>query len=473
MLRKQAISPARRVIFDTMLNMKRIVMMCLFLACCSAAMAQPKKVVADKIIAIVGDRIILYSDIQNSLADIQRQGGNVPENGECLLMEQAVLSKILSLQAEKDSLPVGDEEVEAELDQKIRYYINQLGSQKAVEELAGKTIYQIKDDARESVKEQKLAAAMQRKIVENVRITPTEVKAFFDKIPKDSLPFYESEVEIGQIIVYPKASRDIEQYIVSQMNNYKKQIESKVTIFETLAKQVSEDPGSKDRGGQYQVNRNEKTWDPVFLSTAFRLKEGEISSPVKSKFGYHLIQMVQRNGDDAIVRHILRIPPITDDEIKLAKIKLDTVRSKIIAGTMGFNEAASRYSDDETAKFAGPFITGRDGSTYVTIDMLDKDMVGMLDKMKPGDISQPTPFEGEQGKKGVRIVYLKTRTSPHRMNMHDDYSKISQFALEEKKSKAIDKWLKDKIPTYYIMVDNEAVGECPQLQKFAGEKKSF
>src|SRR6185503_13366330 len=172
-------------------------------------------------------------------------------------------------------------------------------SQEALEEVAGKTIYQIKDDARESVKEQKLAAAMQRKIVDNVRITPNEVKAFFDKIPKDSLPFYESELEICQIIIYPKASRDLEQYIIGEMNNYKKQLETKVTTFDILAKKVSEDPGSKDRGGQYQLNRNEKTWDPVFMSTAFRLKEGEISAPVKTKFGIHIIQMVQRNGDDA------------------------------------------------------------------------------------------------------------------------------------------------------------------------------
>ena len=437
------------------------------------AQAQPQKVVADKITAVVGDRVILYSDIQNSLADIIRQGGAVPENGACLLMEQAVVSKILMLQAEKDSLPVTDDEVEAELDQKVRYYINQLGSQAALEEVAGKTIYQIKDDARASVKEQKLAASMQRKIVDNVRITPTEVKAFFDKIPKDSLPYYESELEIGQIIVFPKASREIEQYIIGEMNNYKRQLESKLTDYCQLAKTVSEDPGSKDRCGQYQVNRNEKTWDPVFLSTAFRLKEGEISSPVKSKFGYHLIQMVHRNGDEADVRHILRIPPITDDEIKQARIKLDTVRSKVIAGTMTFNAAAARYSDDEAAKFAGPFIMGRDGSTYVTIDQLDKEMVGMLSKMKIGDISQPTPFEGEQGKKGVRIVYLKSRSEPHRMNLQDDYSKISNFALEEKKSKVLEKWIKDKIPTYYVMIDGATATECPALKKFTEEKKAF
>ena len=437
------------------------------------AQTQSAKVVADKISAIVGNRIILQSDIRNSIADILRQGGTVPDNAECLIMEQALISKVLMLQAEKDSLPVTDEEVEAELDQKIRYYINQLGSQEALEEMAGKTIYQIKDDAKESVKEQKLAGAMQRKIVDNVRITPNEVKAFFDKAPKDSLPFYESELEICQIIVYPKASRELEQYIISEMNNYKKQVESKVTTFDLLAKKVSEDPGSKDRGGQYQINRNEKTWDPVFLSTAFRLKDGEISSPVKSKFGYHIIQMVQRNGDDAIIRHILRIPPVTDDEINHSISKLDTVRSKIIAETISFNAAASKYSDDESAKFAGPCITNKDGSTYVTIDLLDKDMVGMISKMKVGDFSQPTAFTDEQGKKGVRIVQLKSRSEPHRMNLQDDYSKISQFALEEKKNKTLDTWLKTKIPTYYIMVDPATEADCTQLKKYASATKGF
>ena len=454
------------------INKKIVVVVIALIAFCGAVNAQPQKVVADKIAAVVGDKIILQSDIQNSLLDIQRQGGQVPENGFCMLMDQAIVSKILMLQAQKDSLPVTDEEVEAELDQKIRYYINQLGSKEALEEMAGKTVYQIKDDARESVKEQKWAAAMQRKIVDNVRITPTEVKAFYDKIPKDSLPYYESELEVGQIIVYPKASRDIEQYVIGEMNNYKKQLDNKLADFCQLAKAVSEDPGSKDRCGQYEVNKLEKTWDPVFISTAFRLKEGELSAPVKSKFGYHLIQMVKRNGDDAQVRHILRVPPITDDEIKQAKVKLDTVRSKVIAGTTTFNAAATKYSDDEAAKYSGPFITGRDGSTYVTIDQLDKDIVGMLSKMKPGDISQPTAFENEQGKKGVRIVYLKSRSEPHRMNMQDDYSKISQFALEEKKAKVLEKWIREKMPTYYVMVDAGTVTDCPLLQKFEG-KKSF
>lgn len=454
--------------------MKKTLALCFSLLAITAfAQSQPKKVIADKIVGIVGDRIILLSEIKNSIADISRQGGNIPENGECLLTEQAIISKVLMLQAEKDSLPITDEEVEADLDNRIRMYINQLGSQEALEEIAGKTIYQIKDDARASVREQKLAAAMQRKIVDNVRMTPIEVKAFFEKIPKDSLPYYESELEVGQIILYPKASRDIEQYVFGEMVNYKKQIEGKVVSFEQLAKQVSEDPGSKDRGGQYQINRNEKSWDPVFMSTAFRLKEGEMSAPVKSKFGYHLIQMVQRRGDDAIVRHILRIPPVTEDEISAASQKLDSIRAHIIAGTKGFNESAARYSDDEAAKYAGPFVTNRDGSPYVTIDLLDKDMVAMISKMKVGDISMPVPFENEQGKKGVRIVYLKSRSEPHRMNMQDDYSKISQFALEEKKSRTLDKWLKEKLATYYIMIDSDAAADCPQLAKYSTERQGF
>lgn len=452
--------------------MKRILPVLFLLMASAAVRAQSMKVVADKISAVVGDRIILQSDITNSIADIARQGGQVPENAFCLVMEQAIISKVLMLQAGKDSLPVTDEEVEAELDQKVRYYIAQLGSQQALEELAGKTIYQIKDDARESVKEQKLAMAMQRKIVDNVRITPKEVKAFFEKIPTDSLPFFESELEIGQIVVFPKASREIEQYIIGEMNNYRRQLESKMTSFERLAKDVSEDPGSRDRGGQYQINRNEKSWDPVFLSTAFRLKEGEISAPVKSKFGFHIIQMVQRLGDDAIVRHILRVPPITADEINEAKEKLDSIRARIIAGNITFNAAATRYSNDDMVKFAGPFLVNREGAPYVTIDMLDKDMVATIRNMKVNEISQPVAFSDEQGKKGVRIVFLKSRSEPHRMNLTDDYSRISQMALEEKKVKALDRWLQEKIPSYFIMVNEDTQEECPNLVKF-GDPKGF
>ena len=308
-----------------------------------------------------------------------------------------------------------------------------------------------------------------------MKITPTEVKNYFDKIPKDSLPYYESELEVGQILVYPKASRDLERYMIDELNNYKKQIETKVSTFDQLAKRYSEDPGSKERGGQYEFTRGDKTIDPAFLAAAFRLKDGDISPVVKSKMGFHIILMEHRSGDNIIIRHILRIPPITQEEVNASVNKLDSVRAKIIAGVINFNEAATRYSEDESAKYAGPFFLNRDGAPYVTIDQLDKEIVVNLGKMKVGEYSQPVLFTDERtGKKGVRIIYLKSRSEPHRMNMHDDYDKIAQFALEEKKSKVLEKWMKEKIPTYYIQVDNDVKQSCTNLSKFVFEEpKAF
>jgi peptidyl-prolyl cis-trans isomerase SurA len=446
--------------------MKRLLFLSLTIFSFCLAFAQPQKVVADKIIAIIGDRIVLQSDIANALADARRQGQELPPNAECIILEQALVSKVLMLQAEKDSLPVTEEEIEADLDLRIRRFINAYGTQEQLELIAGKTIYQIKDEARESVKEQKLAESMQRKIVESVKITPTEVKAFFDKIPKDSLPFYESEYEIGQIVLYPKASRDLEKYVIDELNTYKKQIESGAANFEQLAKRYTDGEDEQTRGRQFQINRNEKTWDPSFVAATFRLKDGEISPVVKSKFGYHIIQMIQRNGDEAIVRHILRIPPVTETEINESVAKLDSVRSKIIAGTMDFAIAAGKYSEDEAAKYTGPYVQSRDGDTYNTIDELDKNIVTVLDKLKVGEISQPVAFDDQRGKKGVRILFLKSRSEPHRMNMADDYNKIAGFALEQKKSTALDKWLTAHIPTYYIMVDPSGSTKCSQLDKW-------
>ena len=435
--------------------------------------SQSKKIVADKILAVVGDKIILQSDIENAIKDAVRNGGTVPDNAECSILEQALISKVLMLQALKDSLPVTEEEIESELDNRIRYYMSQFGSQAELERVAGKTVYQLKDDSRESVRERKLAEAMQKKIVDVINVTPTEVKAYFDRIPKDSLPFFESEVEVGQIAVYPKASRDLEQFMVSELNHYKQEVESKRSTFDQMARLYSEDPGSKDKGGLYEIDRNEKNWDPDFIRAAFRLKDGEISPVVKTKFGYHIIQMVQRNGDLATIRHILRIPPVTDAEITQGLSKLDSVRSKIIAGTMDFNGAAFKYGEDEEQKYTGPYIMSGDGDTYNRIDELDKDVVAVLSKLKVGEYSQPTVFTNERtGKKGVRILYLKTRSEPHRMNLRDDYNKIKQAALEEKKYQSLEKWLTSHVPNYYIMIDSDRAN-CQQLQKWTNIQKTY
>ncbi len=424
-----------------------------------------QRVLADKIIATVGDKIVLKSEIENSIGDMQRQGVAVPDNGKCLLMEQALGIKALMLQAERDSLPVSDEEVDAEIENKIRYFVSQYGSKDIVEQIAGKSIYQLKEDFRQTFREQKLAQAMRNKIVEDVKITPTEVKQYFETIPKDSLPFYESELEVGQVVLYPKASRELENYAIDQLKEYKQQVESGSKDFKTLASLYTDDPGSKESGGKYDINRNEKIMDPVFIAKAFSLKDGQISNVFKTKAGYHIIQMVSRAGDDATVRHILKIPQVTSVETKAAIDKLDSVRSKLVAGTLQFGEAVSKYSEDETSKFTGGRIPANDGGTFLNIDQLDKDLVVMLKDLKVSEYSQPTEFTDEKGKKGVRIVRLITKTEPHRENLADDYNRIAQRALEDKKNNILEKWFAQKISTFYINIDDE-YKTCPEMQKW-------
>lgn len=429
----------------------------------SGAFAQ--RVVADKIVAIIGDKIILKSDIDNTLADMSRQGQVIPDNAKCLTLEQALGIKALVLQAERDSLPVTDEEVDADIDNQIRYFISAYGSKEELERISGKTIYQLKEDFKDGFRERKLAAAERNKIVEDVRITPNEVEIYFAKIPTDSLPYFETQVQIGQIIIYPVASKDADDYCIEILNDCKEQLESGKKDFRSLAAIYSDDPGSKDNGGEYEVNRNEKQWDPTFLAKAFSLKEGQISNPFKTKFGYHILQLVSRTGDDAVVRHILKIPPITQTEITATTNKLDSIRTLLITGKIQFGEAVSKYSDDESSKFTGGRKQAQDGSTYLTIDQLDKATVLVMKDLTPGEYSLPVPYEDERGKKGLRIVYLISQTPPHRENLKDDYNRIAQEALEEKKNAALDDWFAKNVGVNYIYLDDD-YKSCPQVQKW-------
>jgi peptidyl-prolyl cis-trans isomerase SurA len=445
--------------------MKKSLFTLFFVAITFTLFAQVKKVVADKIIATVGDKIILKSDIDNSIHDMQRQGIDVPANANCLLLEQAIGLKALVIQAERDSIPVSDEDIDADIDNKIRYFINQYGSKEIVEQIAGKSIFQLKEDFKQTFREQKLAQGERDKIVANIRITPKEVEAYYDAIPKDSLHFYESELEVGEIVIYPKPSRDLENYAMDQLKEYKKEVEDGSKKFDVLASLYTDDPGSKESGGRYEINRNEKQWDPVFLSKAFSLKDGQISNVFKTKFGYHIIQMVSKNGDDAVIRHILKIPQISSIEVNQAKEKLDSIRSQLVDGTLQFGEAVSKYSEDDNSKFTGGRIPAKDGSSFLTIDQLDKDLVLMLKDLKVGEYSKPTEFTDDRGKKGVRIVDILTKTEPHRENLKDDYDKVAQRALEEKKNDALEEWFSKKLPSFYVNIAQE-YQSCPQMKKW-------
>lgn len=425
--------------------------------------AQPRKIVADKIIGQVGDRIVLKSDIDNQIADAKRQEVDLPPNASCFLMQQLIINKMLALQAEKDSLPVSDQEVEADIDNRIRYFIQQYGSREVIEQITGKTLYQFREEMRDPIKEGKLAAAMRNKIVENIKITPTEVKAYYDLIPKDSLRFYETELEIGEIVVYPKAGREMEEFAQEELREYKRQVEAGEKKFETLASLYTDDPGSKQTGGMYVLNRTDKQWDPTFFNTAMSLKEGQLSRVIKSKFGYHIIQCVLRNGEEVTIRHILKIPRITEPDIAIAIHKLDTIRTSLLSGRIKFGEAVSKYSDEEQSKFTGGRKMSADGSSIITIDQLEKDIIPLLDSIGVGQYSKPIAFTDERGKKGVRLIYLISKTEPHRENLKDDYSKLATRSLEEKKEKELEKWFRKNASTFFVQLDDE-YNSCPTIK---------
>jgi peptidyl-prolyl cis-trans isomerase SurA len=452
--------------------MKKLIILPAVFLIATSGFAQ-QKVVADRIAAIVGDKIILKSELTLAISDLERNSGGADLKGvdECSVLDNMLIQKALVVQAEHDSLPVTDEEVEAEVDQKIRYYEQLYGGKDAFEQIAQRTVYQAKQDFMAPIREQRLANAERQHVVEDVKITPTEVKEYYDKIPADKRIFYESQIQLSQIVLYPKASRDIEKLAQDELAEYKQEVESGQKKFEFLAQLYSDDPGTKDKGGEMELNRNDsKIFDPIFFSTAFRLKEGQISGVIKSKYGYHIIQMVSRSGDDIVIREILRIPQITQPAIDLATAQLDTIRTQLAAGNLSFGVAVGKYSDDDLAKATAGQIMNQHGSTFLTISDLDKDMVLLLknSNLKPGEYSQPTVFTDERGKKGVRIVHMVSKSEPHRENLRDDYNNVAQRALDEKKSAALEKWFLQKIPTMYVMIAGE-YRNCSSLTKWEGQ----
>lgn len=434
----------------------------LAVVCCLSlsATAQP----ADKILAVVGrSRIILNSELENSVAQMKQGGTDVDEEMKCTMLQQMILQKMLVEQAERDSVLVTDEEVEGTLDNRVRYFISLYGSKEKLEQVSGKTVYQLKEDYRDAVRETMIAEKMQGQILQHVKITPAEVKNFYDKIPADSLPFFPATVEMGQIVIDPPVSPELEQYAREKLEKIRKDIVEGGADFELQANLNSQDPGSRDNGGDLGVV-SRKDLVPEFSAAAFKLQNGEISQIVKTKYGYHIIQMVRRQGEDAHLRHILIKPEITTADFQKALLKLDSVRAELISGKITFQEAVGKYGTDEMSKRTGGMIPDQQtGSTQLEVEKLDPTLALMIDTLKPGSFSQPQVFDAGKGEKSCRIVYMKSISSPHKANLKDDYGKIQEVALQQKKSKTMDEWLAEKSPSYYIKIDPD-YKSCSVLQ---------
>ena len=464
--------PARR--YSLLMNFRLLFFSACALICSliasTAAHAQELQN-ADRIIAVVGkNRIILESELEQQAqqASVQQNNGVVlTDSLRCLLFQEMVMGKMLVEQAERDSLLVSPEEVDAMLENRVRYFIRLYGSKEKLEEMTGKTVYQMKEDNRDVIKEQMMSDKVKSKLLENVKVTPAEVQAFYNKLPKDSLPFFPATIEVGEIVMDPPTNQELDAYAREKLADIRKQIVIDGKSFETMAGLYSEDPGSRDNGGRYDGVTRDGGFAPEFVSAAFKLQNGEVSPIIKTKFGYHIIQMIQRKGEQIDIRHILIIPQHTETDYQAAMNKLDSIRALIIAGKMTFSEAVGKYSTDDNSKMTGGMIADQHtGATQLELDQLDPQLALMVDSLKPGAISQPQKFKTPQGELSTRIVMLKSRTDPHKANLIDDYSKIQNVAKAQKEQDKMDAWIIEKLPTYYLKLD-PAYSNCAGLKKWS------
>lgn len=455
---------------NTIIAMRYILLVCsCFFFLYSTQMAAQSYSV-DEIAAVVGDKIVLISDIENQYN--QLRNNSIPDDDgtlRCQVLDQLLLDRMFQTQAEIDSVEVKEEEVEREIDNRLRYFLGLFGGDAAkFEAYYGKTMLEIKEDYREEVRGILLAQRMQGQILSNVSVTPAEVKAYFNSLPKDSIPYYNAEIELLQLSIQPKMSRAQKDAVRQTLLQLKKRIENEGEDFARLATLYSEDPGSKDQGGDLGwTNRGD--FVPEFEGAAFKLKPGEISSPVESKFGYHLIQLIERRGDKIHTRHILIKPKVSETELQDAVNLLDSIRTAILTDTtLSFKRAVEKYSEDEETKATGGLLYSPAGSSFFEMNEIDPTIYFTIDTLKEGQISKPVPFELRDGGKGYRIFYVQTRTKPHIANLKDDYNRIKTIVENNEKERVMLKWIQRRIPKTYVHIDRRYTN-CAVLQKWITE----
>ena len=410
--------------------------------------------VIDNIIAIVGNNIVLRSEIETQYSQLLAQGSKGGSNQRCEIFEDLLFQKLLLHQAEVDSVVVSESQIESEMDRRLRYFINQIGSQEKLEEYYKKSISEIKNEFRTFIKDQLLVQQVQSKITDKIKITPTEVRLFFNNIPKDSLPLINSEIEIGQIVKIPHVSESIKLDTRNRLNELRERI-LKGDDFAAMAVLYSEDPGSAKKGGELgYTNRGELY--PEFEAVAYNLKEGEVSQVIESKSGFHIIQLIERRGERINVRHILMTPKPSIEDIAKAKIELDSVYSIIEKGVYSFADAALKYSDDPSKNNNGIIINPATLSSKFEPDNIDPSLFFVVDNLKVGAVSKPVPMNTEEGKQAYRLVCLKSRTEPHSANLKDDYDKIQTLALQFKQNQEVEKWINDKLKTTYTNIKDNS-----------------
>ncbi|MCE2934791.1 MAG: peptidylprolyl isomerase [Cyclobacteriaceae bacterium] len=410
--------------------------------------------VIDKIIAKVDNYIVLKSELEGAYQNYLAEGNPASGNARCGMLNRLIVNKLLVAKAEIDSVTVSDEEVDMETDQRMQMILQNSGtSPEQLEQAYGKTLVEIKIELRDQIREQKLAREMTSKITKDLTITPAEVKRFFNKIPADSLPFYSSDVEVAQIVRVAKVSEVQKQEARQRLVDLRNRILGGEN-FNDLARKYSEDPSAQYNGGEMgYVGRGAMV--PSFEAMAFKLREGEISQPFESPFGFHIMQLIDRRGNEYNSRHILISAVPSANDIDRARQYLDSLRRKIVKDSIKFDVAAKEYSDDQATKGLGGYFTDQDGSTRISMREIDPVVYLAIDTMKVGSVCQPMTYRTEQQKDAVRILYFKNKLPPHQANLKDDWSRIQSAALAEKRDRILDKWFQKSRGDVFITIDPE------------------
>lgn len=440
----------------------RYLILAVLLTMSLAAMAQRQ--VLDKMVATVGGEITLLSEVeeQYSYAKSQRNGA-VPPEARCMMVEQILVNKLLLNQAKLDSIEVKEDEVETQLTARIERILSYMNNDlKQFEEYYGQTVNEVREQFREDLRNNLLIERMRTKIMNDVTVTPSEVKDFFRRIPKDSLPYFSSEVEVGEIVYKVPINKEQRRITMSKLEDIRKRIVDGKEDFAVLAQKFSDDGSARGGGDLGWAKRGKYVTE--FEAAAYKLEDNEVSPVTESQFGFHIIQMLGRRGNSIHVRHILIRPEITDDDIETGKRHMDTVRTLLLKDSISFSRGVKKYSDKNVQSFNndGRMVNAGSGNTFFEVGDLDPDIYFAIDTMKINSISKPIEFRDEGGDYFYRLVKLMSRTTPHKANLAQDYAKIQKAAIESKRNEIVNKWVEERIRKTFIIIDRQYEG-CANL----------
>jgi len=423
-----------------------------------------KAVVIDKVVAIVGTQVVTQSDIENQSKEFKFPDEKSLFLGTCELVQSAVFQRLLLNQAYIDSIDIKDEEIANEINKRLEYFIAQLGSKEALEKYYEKSIAEIKEEMKEPIREMKMVQQIRSQITGDVSVSPSEVKEFFNRIPEDSLPYYNTQLEISQIVLFAKPSAEEEEKAKNKINEIKQRI-LKGDKFSTMAILYSEDPGTATKGGDLGM-RSRFEYVPEFSAAAMKLKKDSISEIIKTQYGYHIIKMIDRKGEMLHVAHILIKPKVTIDAKIVVQDKIMDILQLIKSDSMNFESAAFKFSEDELTKNnGGRMVDVNTGSTKIDVKEIEAAIYFIVDTMKVGQIAGPISYYYPDGRQAYRIILLKSKTPPHKANLNDDYPVISEMAKAKKEQELLIKWIGKKMKETYFKV-NEPYDKCEGLQPY-------